>query len=393
MKQVMILGGLLGLALVGSYLTWTAEESEQAADTVVVFNATPSTLSKLVWEDEANTVEITRESDAAGDWLRISHTQRKKVTPPAAEAPAEGAEPPAEGAEPPAEGAEPPAEGAEPPAEGAEPPADAAPQPEPVIEVETSVFAGGAAAQTLWDAFGPLLALRELTLGPDAALDAFGLHEPNAKLTVAAGATTATLDVGGESFGTRDRYLRLDGRVFLVDDKTLRPMQAASTRLVERRLHPLGEDELRTVSVRRGSETRSFTYVAAASKEDSFWADQATPSKRDAQAATWIEKLGRLQVKGYLTALPEGLTPAFTFEAQGEAGTRWEVQILTGTEDGKPAYYAQSTFNRLPLQLTPSMARGPIEDLDAVMSGEAPAEEAPTEPAPTEPATEAPPAE
>ena len=41
------------------------------------------------------------------------------------------------------------------------------------------------------------------------------------------------MPVGGETWGSSDRYVGLEGRVFLVDDADLRPLQYGKTRLVE----------------------------------------------------------------------------------------------------------------------------------------------------------------
>ncbi len=382
MNQTLVLGGLLTLALVGSYLTWTQDEevAERKATDVLVYKADADAISSVTWSDEDRVVRLTRPSDASGAYVWIEQTDKTKVVPPTeaeAEAtPAEGAE--AEAA--PAEGEEAAPEVA--PTEEPKPEVDA---PAPVVEEKVTRFSGNEQAVETWAALAPLYAMRELTISPDTDLAAFGLDAPTAKLTIELRDRTVEIEIGGESYGTRNRYARAEGRVYLLDDGLVRPLQFAKSRLVERRLHPFEEQDILGVEVSRGTETRGFVQKNADDRTKSYWADVTVPERRDIEGATWLGKLFRLRVKGYVdeSAAPAELAPVFAFAVKGREGS-WTVEVLRAEVEGEVTYYAKSSFTRGLVDLTRSLADEAIADLDALFDGvspepeegEAPAEDA-----------------
>lgn len=382
MKQAILFGGLLALALVGSYVTWTAEdtEEERKATDVLVYRAAEGELASITWEEEDRTVRLVQKKDAGGSYLWVEQTDRTKVKPPKAEPEAAEPEAPAEG-EPAAEA---PVEGAA-PVEGepaAEPAAAEAPEAPAEIKSETTQFTGNDQASEVWKAFSPMYALRELAVTPETDLAAFGLDAPKTTITVELAGRTVKLELGGEAFGTRDRYLRAEGRVFLVDDAAIRPVQFAKSRLVERRLQPLEEKDIRTIKVTRGADTRTFVQKNADDRTKSFWADGNTPDARDVEASTWLGKLFRLRVKGYVDeATAPALVPVFSFEVVGPEAT-WTVEVSKAEVEGAITWYARPSFTRALVDLTKSVADEAIDDLPTLFDGVTPPpEEGEAEPA------------
>lgn len=360
MKQPILFGGLLAVALVGAYTTWTAEEvEERKATDVLVYRADADAVTSVTWSDEDHTVRMTRPKDASGAYVWIEQTDRKKVVPPTPE----GAEVP----------------------EGAEAP----PAPEPVIEETTTRFSGNEQAVEAWTSFAPLYALRELALGADADLASYGLDEPSSTLVVDVGGKSVTIEVGGESYGTRDRYARAEGKLYLLDDGLVRPLQFAKSRLVERRLHPFEEKDILQVAVRRGADARTFVQKNADDRTKSFWADAAVADKKDAEAGAWLGKLFRLRVKSYVDEAdaPAAREAVFAFEVKGRDGA-WSVEVTKAEVDGEPTYYASSSFTRGLVDLTRSLAEEAVADLDPLFDGVTPEadEDEGAEPEPAEPA-------
>lgn len=351
MKQAIVLGGLLAVALVGSYLTWTAPEETVArkATDVLVYRADASAVSAVTWSEEARSVRLEQRSDASGTWLWVEQVDKTKVVPPAPE-----------------------------PVEGQEPP----PAPEPQVTEETTRFTGNDQASEIWTAFAPLYALRELTLTPDTDLTTYGLDAPKATIEVTLKDRTVKLEVGGEAYGTRDRYVRADGRVYLVDDATIRPIQFAKSRLVERKLQPFEEADIEQIAVRRGADARAFVQKNAADRSNAFWADAAKPDDRDVEGTTWLGKLFRLRAKSFVDEATVGtLTPVFAFDVKGGEGA-WTVEVAKVEKEGEVTYYARSSFLRALVDLTKSLAEEPIADLDTLFDGvSAPAEEPAAPPA------------
>ena len=90
-----------------------------------------------------------------------------------------------------------------------------------------------------------------------------------------------------------------------------------------------------------------------------------------------------LMVAMRLAQLPRGsevITPVLTFSTTGD-GQAWTVEILEGSNDGTPGYYARSDFNRALVQLTRSLATEAVDDLDNLFDGKPGEEPAETPPA------------
>ena len=382
MKQPIILGGLLALSLAGAYLSWTSPEDPNSKDSgVTILRNTEDALRSITWTDEDKKITMTRPSDGAGDYFHFDHTDYKKIPKPAP-VPEPSEEDPA--AEDPAaeDGAQEPGEEGD---AAAEAPEEDPPEPEYDIEEEQVIFTGGATAEEVWSAFAPLTGLRELSMVDDGSLEAYGLDEPTASIKVTTASGDSTLELGGESFGTKDRYARVNGKIYLIDDKTIRPLQFAKSRLVERRLHPFETKDIRQAEIRRNADQRAFVQGNADDQAKAFWADAAEPEEDDIEATTWMSKLLRMRVRAYPPAadVPE-LTPVFSFQLKGPENASWKVDVLKGQVEGKDNYYAKSQFNRLPVELTKSLADEAIAELDSLFDGK-PAEEA----TPTEEATPA----
>ena len=367
MKQIMILGGLLTLSLIGSYVTWTGDgDDASASSAVAVVRADAESLSAIRWVSELDDVQLVRKSDDKGEWLQVTVSEKREVKSDARGEPEPTPEPTPEAAP----------EAAPDPAapDGAATEPEPEPEPEPVYETKTVTFVGNETADDVWTKFAPLNALRELDVGVDADLAAFGLDEPTATITVDVGAKATTIDVGGQSFGTQNAYVRQDARIFLMDNKTLRPLQHAKTRLVERRLQPLEEADIEQISVTRGGDRRAFIQGNRDDRAKAFWAASTAPDDKDLEGGTWIEKLLRMRVQGYEPPDDtETLEPVYVFVVEG-GGTPWQVEILRTTGEGDPDYYARSAFNRGVVKLTRSLAAEPIADLDTLFAPGSPAE-------------------
>jgi hypothetical protein len=225
------------------------------------------------------------------------------------------------------------------------------------------------------------MALRELDAAGMADKSVFGLDAPDGTLAVTRRGETLTLNVGGETWGSRDRYVGLDQKVFLVDDADLRPLLYGKTRLVERNLQPLVQADVESIAVTRGTETVGFVQSNRQDPSAAFWALAASPEQESSNATTWLAKLFRLKVQTYAdpAVAPPELEPAFAFTATG-SGETWSIEILREKGVLAPEYYARSTFNRGLVKVTKALAAETTEDLDAVLEGRELPPEAPPAP-------------
>ena len=221
MRQVSVLGvGLLAsLALAWSVYTDTTEVRDDGE--VAMFVATDTSLESVSWADDEGTVRIEQKTDAKGDYFWVTITEEVAIAV-AAPMPADDEDADSDADSDASADADSDAD--------SDVDSDTEPVPEVPTETVTRSFKGNSQARELWENFSPLYALRDLSEGASTA--AFGLDNPKATLTVSIAGQPTVFNVGGETFGAKDRYVGTGDRIFLVDDGSLRPLQYAKTCLL-----------------------------------------------------------------------------------------------------------------------------------------------------------------
>jgi hypothetical protein len=365
-KEVIGLSLALVAALIGAYVAWTDDEEPTDSDeAVAIYTADDDDLAKLVWESKEHSVLIERKSDARGDYLWVTAVDRKfpkpKTKDPHTDDEDEDEDEDEEGEEGENEG-----EGAGAGAgagageEGAEP----EPDPDVPIEEKKSSFLANKQGDELFATFAPLEALRELPAkGDDRAT--FGLVEPSGTITVERKNGPVALTVGGETYGSKDRYVEANEKVWLVDEGLLRPLEFAGTRLIERSLFPTAEKDITKVDVQTPDGTTvTFVQANADDAAKAFWAKAESPETEDAAAGTWLDKVFRLKLREYAdeSAVTGPLEPVVAYTIHGpDEATRVEiVKAATGEET---SWYARSDYNRVLVELTDSLARNVADDV------------------------------
>lgn len=360
-KQVLLLGGLLGLALVGSYMSWTSEDAAADREGVVLLDAAPEQLAGVLWTSENLDVEISRRSDALGDYLWVKTTERKEV-----EVPVEPVESTATVAPPPEPGVDPAA--GEDTESGSEPS-----EPEVEVEIRTTIteFKAGPTGDELFASLAPMVAQRRLDVGADRYAD-FGLDSPEATLQVQReGKEPKAIQIGGSAYGTRDRYA-LDGEtVVLLDQEMLRPLKFATTRLPDRELYGVETPDIVGVRIEGEGVQLQLQQLNADDARNAGWAyagqDAAEP---DESAGAWMAKALGLKAKNYVQAdnAPVSTTPVLTLELAVEGGAPHKVEILQGTDlAGAEQWYARSSHTRELVVLHEAQASELVADLPALV--------------------------
>lgn len=222
------------------------------------------------------------------------------------------------------------------------------------------------------------MALRELATDSTYDAKTFGLDAPKGTLTVDKGGAPLVMQIGGETWGARDRYVQLDTKVFLVDDQDLRPLQYGKTRLVERAVQPLAEADLDSATVTQAGVTVGFTQKNREDRQAAYWARDAAPDQKDEVGATWLDKLLKVRVQSFPAAdeVPATLTPVFSYSVTGHkdgAAATWTVDVLRDDSATPPEFYAKSAFDRSTVKLTRTLAAEVVADIGAAMTGTAPA--------------------
>ncbi len=363
MKGVIALSVSLVAALTAAYLTWTDDTEEPTDDSVPIYSTSEDALKKVTYASETLKVTIEQRKDDKGTYLWVDSTEtklpKKKKDPndPHAALDAEGEEAEDHAHDGP-EAPEP-----EPAADG----------PEEPPKIEHATFLASKQGDDLWKALAPLDAMRELEAPKDRAT--FGLDQPKGTLLVEHGAGTVELKLGGETYGSKDRYVEANGRIYLVDDAALKPLEFAATRILERNLFPLEEHQIDAVSVTSGSGvTLSWTHTNKDDPAKAGWSRPDSPDTNDAAGATWIDKMLRLKLRDYVED-PASIgrpTPVATYTVTGE-GQTWKVEILRADDPaGAAQWYAKSDFNRATVSLTESLVKDLVTDLEDLASEQQP---------------------
>ncbi len=374
-RSVYTLGGLLFVALVLSYLSWTQKPDVSAEGKVRLVDISSDTLERFVWATPEERVEVSALEDAHGDWLRVAVERlpaRKK--PLATNEEDIAAEPGEEG-------------------EGGHDESDPGPDQEPGDERETTgeggsssvgngkvgseakvIFTGGPQARRLVDAIAPLLATRSLENVGDDRLEAMGFEGSETSMKIVGRGRTHVFEVGGMTHGDGYRYIRRpEGRdVYLVQAGPLRTLEHGARRLMQRELLDLRRPDIEKVTV-RSADGRIVTMVHRAREGESrrsYFANQEEPDRPMQQYDNWIGSLLSLRATSYLEEdrAPSILEPVaqLAFETE-EASQPIGVDLLRGVdEQGEEQWFARTDHTRSLVSLQKSAAEALMGDLDAI---------------------------
>ncbi|MFN7142421.1 MAG: DUF4340 domain-containing protein, partial [Myxococcota bacterium] len=229
-KSVFVYAGLLVLTLGAAWARYTGEE-EVEKEGVALIDAKTTELEKVVYTTPELTVTFEMRTDDFGRYGWATVEDRKKKAAKEGEA-----------------------------------------EPAPV-EPKITSFKTGSAADKVVEAFAPMYALRQLDAVTDEQLTAFGLKEPETTVAVTAGGRTLTFDLGGETYGTKDRYARnqADGKLYVLDDEPFKTLKFAATRLPERALVAAKLETMNGASLGVGGTTATWAQKNRDDKAAAYW--------------------------------------------------------------------------------------------------------------------------
>ncbi|MFB1481242.1 hypothetical protein [Corallococcus sp. RDP092CA] len=353
-RDVAVQGVLAGVALVAAFFVWQREPS-RAPGEVTVEDAPASALDRIRYDEESRFVELVRDpQDRDTIWVRLG-SKPAKPPPEAAmdagvlarasgdagsAAPDAGALAPATNAGAlahagidagrSARDAEALARAA--PDAGPHPavsdggalasaPTDAGTPESPAPVPPPRELRGNDAALKLFSRFAPLRAQRDLGVLDPQKLDEVGLAKTERGLTLTLDGTPRTFRLATPVSGWGAPYLQRtsDGHVFLLGPGLLPDLEAAASRLVDRRLHAFDVDGFDRVVISTGTHSRAF--IANGQPPGAVRLSPVdAPGTPDEFARNWHDRLWRLtpvELLGRGEAPPgPAPTPAFRVEYQ-----------------------------------------------------------------------------
>ncbi|RKG98568.1 hypothetical protein [Corallococcus carmarthensis] len=337
-RDVAVQGVLAGVALVAAFLVWQREPS-RAPGEVTVEDAQASALDRIRYDEEARFVELFRDpQDRDTVWVRLgSKPAKPEVGPGTTDG---GVARPGPGDAGMDAGALATVD------TDAGTPASPAPVPPP------RELRGNDVAQKLFARFAPLRAQRDLGVLDDTKLNEIGLAKTERGLTLTFDGTPRTFRLAAPASGWGAPYLQRtsDGHVFLLGPAQLTDLEAAASRLVDRRLHTFDVDGFDRVVITTGTTSRAF--VASGKPPGAVQLSPVdAPATPDDFARNWHDRLWRLTPVDFLGRgeAPPGLapTPAFRVEYQRGGKTVGELSMAKASDN---SWYARTEF-------TPGWAR------------------------------------
>ncbi|MBN8228660.1 hypothetical protein JYK02_14195 [Corallococcus macrosporus] len=350
-RDVAVQGVLAAVALVAAFFVWQREPA-RAPGEVTVEDAQASALDRIRYDDETRFVELFRDpQDRDTLWVRLGNKPAKPSTG------AQGAT----DAGTPAHAAS--DAGSAPLDAGALATAvvNAGPHlhPDAGMSASTSADAGTPApvppprelrgndvALKLFARLAPLRAQRDLGVLDDSKLEEIGLAKTERGLTLTVDGTPRTFRLAAPASGWGAPYLQRtsDGHVFLLGPGLLSDLEAAASRLVDRRLHTFDVDGFDRVVISSGSASRTF---AASGKPPGAvqLSPVNAPTTPDDFARNWHDRLWRLTPVELLGRgeAPPGLpsTPAFRVEYQRAGKTVGELSMAKASDN---SWYARTEY-------------------------------------------------
>lgn len=352
-RAILSYSAVLAASLVASYWAWTREAPIDEDETVTVVDVEADELERIEYRSESLDLDVVTRSDTKGSYLWVTATERKeKRDAPIDDGHGHGADEHEDEGHDDGE-----AEG-----DDGEP---------PEIVVTNKEFKAGKNGDELLELLHPLEAERMLDTVADDKLDELELAEPEAVITlVRKGKEPRKLELGGEAYGTKDRYLRDagSGKVYLVDDEFVRPLKYGNTRLPDRELFGLEISEMASLTISGATDSLELEQKNRDDDENAYWAVVGSDEPAEV-AETWLEKVLRLKSAAYVQAeeVPATTEPAFSLVVTGADGTTVGFEVSSGMdEEGEETWYGRSDHTRELVRLHKGPASQAAEDLVTV---------------------------
>ena len=255
-RGAVIQGSLAVAALAAAYLTWQREPGLSTGEVIAV-DLAKSDLEKVRYEDKESKswVALGRGKDDNGSFVTVhlSGSDSSGVALPSG-------------------------------------------HPFVPLKVPERVVRANEAGARLYERFAPLRASRSLGVLDAAKLKDLGLDTTKKHLEIAGRGGKRRFGIVPAPPGGNDPYVRdeADGRVYIIARQLLSDLQAASTNLVERRLHSFRLEDVDAVTVTAGAKKKELKASRFEDLPGVRLAPVATPDQADSTAKNWHDRVWNL---------------------------------------------------------------------------------------------------
>ena len=313
MQSHFIYGTILGVSLLGAFLTWTEEPDPISGDEIELLSGKLEDLQEIEWNSPKNFVRISKKDETPSTSLWVFYKEEEK-------------------------------------------------------DIKKN-FKASKAGSSLFNNYSPLTAIRKLEAPSAEKLVEIGLQDPETTVTVKRNGRNRVLEIGNEAYGTKDLYVRdtNSGQVYLVDDEKFRTLKYAKTRLPNRNIwsfESMYDIQKATLQTDTNAQIQ-FEHENHQDKENARWNRIGKrPEEKESsteQVTTWMSKISTLRGGEYTELDEKDLT--FQFSLQVNIGEQKEtLKVYRLQED----WYANSTFSEGYMKLVTRSIEGLYSDIPAI---------------------------
>ena len=313
MKSLLLPAAILGASLSAAWLQFTAEPDKIGDNETLVMANQATQIQHIDWVSTKQEVHIEQRTDDLGAYLWVQYIDKKIPEEPS-----------------------------------------------------TKYFIAGDNGLKLLNALSPLVAIRPLDQNTE--LEALGLAEASATLTITSNGKPRVFSVGDEAYGTKDLYVRDDesNELFLIDDSKFRNLRQARTTLPNRALFPKSPKESISAVLQWNDQTLHLTHQNAQDVKNAKWVYTDKPDVDSTQVQTWLSKALRISVSR--SAAPDedlsALTPQLSMTLTWDDGTESTTVYSTLPEDG--SWWASNPSTRGSVRVSGKTLSALMEDIPSL---------------------------
>jgi hypothetical protein len=325
MRGIWIHGGLLLIALVWAFQTWTREAPTlEQQDRVLIWEADTASVVSVSYRSERRDLDFVRRTDDGGPFWWGIEVER--------------------------------------------PPASEETDPAPVA-ADTLEFPLGRPGTELIDRLARLRVVRDLGPPSMEQTERFGLVDPTDRVVLETEEGRRVLEIGGSIYAGSDVYV-MDpsaGRVYVLPDDMVRPFRTGSGAVRERVIHYFTEAAVRRVRLLAGGQERVMDHTVEGSTGPGGWVPPDAPDRPDQTFANFMTRIGQLAISGFEervspTEVDLLLRVEYLDEDLAPLGF---LELYRGTGD-VGSYYVRSERTRVIAGAVRSLAETVAEDLTAI---------------------------
>ena len=315
MQTHLIYGAILGISLIGAFITWTAEPNTISGDEIELLPGKKEDLQEIEWNSPTSFVRITqKENDGSNESLWVFYKEEEKSI--------------------------------------------------------KKNFKASSAGDKLFSSYSPLTVIRKLDAPSAEKLVEIGLQDSKTTVTIKRNDRSRVLEIGNEAYGTKDVYVRdtNSGQVYLVDDEKFRTLQHAKSRLPNHDLWSLNDiyKVQHATLITENQAQITFEHKNHQDKQNARWEQRTgkgieNADSRTEQITTWMSKIIALRAGEYEEIDEKDLQLKFslTFHIEENQET---LKVYMQNED----WYANSTFSEGFVQLTSRSIEGLYSDIPSI---------------------------